>query len=248
MKYNDMPMKNYTYGKDFTYTLYTSEDGISTTDIPAQTLNVYVFDTVPSRDMARNGTNSIQSLTPLYSGNGAIEFTIDAISDPDPTSQIPYYLFYVSVNFVLQIGEQVQTVIRAIKVQRPTGQDSTIEITVSKIRDAYPDVFSYLNHTQIEAMIDLAKVSVLDDLKNKGFNWAQMYKPDQLDNAILYKSLSLIFDSQIQRQGDRFFVMGEKAIKQYSNIIGTLKLLYDNHFTNEPTEQKRTGGILLAIR
>jgi len=218
---------NYIFGKDFDYKLYTYEDGKRIQSIPAQTITSYLFDAQPSRASAANGTGAIATFTTTHASGNVITVAVDAVDDPDPSSLTHGWLYWIAVNFKLDNSEQTQTVLRAINIERAVGQDSIIGVTAAKIKEAYPAVDSYASPEEIEAMIQLAHVDLLDDLKNRGFQWAQINSPDQLFNALLFKSLNYVHVSQIQRQGDGFFVKAEMAQRRYEGIITNLKLLID---------------------
>ena len=221
-------MASYVYGKDLAFNLYTFEDKTKILDLPAQTVQGYLFLDPPSRSQAIAGDGALSSFTQALDANQDIQLEIPAITDPNPSDNLEYRLYYVAVNFILESGEDAQTVIRSIKVERVGGQDTEIGVTVQKIQDIYPDVLSYLTEAEINAMIGLAKADLLDDLTNKGYDWNQIYKPDQLFNALLFNTLVYVYNSQIQREGDRFYTSSMKAQARYESIKNNLRLNYDS--------------------
>lgn len=238
---------NYVFGKGFDFNIYTYENGDRIQSIPSQTVTSYLFTEQPSREIARAGTGAARTITHSHTTGNVLSVPVTDINDPDPASLTNYHVYWLAVNFILEADAQVQTVLRALKVERATGHDELIGVTAAKIVEAYPDVQSFLSPDQIESMIQLAQVDMLDDLKNKGFQWAEIYRPAELFNALLFKSLTYIHQSQIQRQGDRFFVSADASQRRYEGIISTLKISYDEAQAGTIT-QARTGGIIYSKR
>ena len=240
--------KAYVYGKDLVFNLYAYEDKTKITNLPAQTVTGYLFYDQPSRVNAAAGSGNMSSFTQSLTANGTISLTIPAITDPNPSDVLNYRLYWVAVNFILKTAGSTQTVLRSIKVERVGGQDAEIGVSLQTIQDIYPDVLSYLSTGEIDAMISLAKADLLDDLSNKGLDWNQVYQPDQLFNALLFITLVYVYNSQIQREGDRFFVSAEKAGQRYENIKNNLKLAYDSTLGGQKTDEVKSGGIIRLVR
>lgn len=239
----------YVYGRSFTFNLYTFEDRTQITNLPAQTIQAYCFRDQPSRADASSGSGALSSPTQILAGGNAnISLTIPAIVDQDPTNLLSYRLHWIAVNLILQAGGQVQTIIKAIKVERASGQDSEIGVTLQSIQDIYPDVLSFLSSGEINAMITLAKADLLDDLTNRGIDWNQVHRPDQLSNALLFNTLTYIYNSQIQREGDRFYVSSAKSQARYESIKANLKLAFDATQAGDKTNVVKTGGQIRMVR
>ena len=242
----------YLFGKDIEYKLYSFEDGTALPTIPAQSYTAYVFtDTnAPNRTQAIAGTNSFATIAGSHTVGHAnvIQFTIPAIDDPDPNANVKEYRYWVSINFVLKTGEQTQTILRSLPIARVSAQDKQIGVTASKIESMYPDVYSYLSEDQVSAQIALAQSLLVADLKNKGFIWAQIYRPDELFSALLFKSLEFVYMSQIKNNGDKFAILADSANKNYTAVISNINLSYDDSIAGVITSTVRPSGIIMAVR
>jgi hypothetical protein len=133
-------------------------------------------------------------------------------------------------------------------MERVSGKDRTIGVTIQKIKEAYPDVGAYLSDANIEALIRLAQTELLADLLNKGFHWAEINKPDQLFNALLFKSLWYVHSSQIQRQGDRFSVSAELASRNYQATIKALQIEIAHEGHEDEKKSVKAGGTVWLSR
>lgn len=236
----------YTFGKDISYTLYAYESGDKLPVIPSQSYSVHVYKQKPERVDAFTGVGSENTINATHVSSNVLTFTVPAIDDPDPDSQIKSYTYYLAIIFKLQDSEQSQLIIRALPIERVHGKDKTIGVTVDKILEAYPNVLSYLAIENLEAFIKLAQTELLSDLANKGFLWAEINRPEQLFNALLFKSLFYVHSSQIQRDGDRFSVGAEIAAKSYDNTIRNLKL--DIGADDETPKKESAGGVVWLLR
>lgn len=236
----------YPFGKDISYTLYAYDSGDKLPVIPSQNYSVHVYKQKPERVDAFTGVGSESTINAMHIASNVLTFTIPAIDDPDPDSQIRNYTYYLAIVFKLQDSEQSQLIIRALPLERVHGKDKSIGVTVDRILEAYPDVLSYLAIENLEAFIRLAQTELLTDLANKGFHWAEINKPEQLFNALLFKSLWYVHGSQIQREGDRFSVSAEIASKSYDNTIRNLKL--DIGADDEQPKKELAGGVVWLSR
>lgn len=236
------------FGKSFTYTVTAYDDGSKIPSIPTQTVDAFIFDTRPSRADASDGTGAIQSQNYSHTADDIIEIPFDAVDDPEPTGTISRHTYYVAVNFVLEAAEQVQTIIREVIFERVSAKDKIIGVTRDQIEQVYPDIYSFLSDAQVEAHIELARKELIADLKNQGTEWSQVHNPDELYNALLFKALQYVHASQIQRQGDRFSVLENSSKAAYQSVIRNLKLTVDSDKDGAPDSQRRTGGLLIAVR
>lgn len=220
----------YIFGKDFTYSLYFYEDNLrlAEAEIPAQTITAYLYKDQPSRDQARTGTGSLQTISKLHTGGQPVELPVEAILDPNPDSAIDLYQYWLAVNLKLETDSiEDEIIIRSIYLERVSAQDKEIGVTASSILEIWPDLYSYLSETQVSSLIALAKAEILDDITTKGYDWNKIFNPEQLFYALLFNSLVHIYNSQINTVGDRFSVLSERMEKRYVNIKANLKLSYD---------------------
>jgi hypothetical protein len=239
----------YVFGTDFNFKLFLYQDKTKITSIPAQTINAHIFKDSPSRSSAASGVGALQSKTQvLATGSEPISIAFDALVDDDYAGSLDYRLYYVCINLRLKAAAQIQTIIRAIKVERVSGQDIEIGVTLENIKGIYPDVNEYLSDPELQTMLDLAKIDLVEDLSSKGFDWNQIYSPDQLFNALLQNVLVSVYNSQINRDVDKFTRLADKAQARYEIIKGNLKLAYDATGAGSQTETRKAGGLILAVR
>lgn len=241
----------YIFGKDIEYSLFAYEDGVAIASIPAQSYTAYIFtdQNQPSREEAIAGTGALATINATHTSGGTLTFTIPAISDPNPNAVTQTYSYWVAVNFVLKTAGQTQTIVRDLRISRASAQDRAIGVTTSKIVSIYPEIYSYLNQAQVEAMISISQENLVNDLRNKGFEWAKIYRADQLFTTLLFKSLEMIYLSQVNRQGDKFLVLAESAKESYMKAINNLQLSFDESQTGQETSKVNAGGgVFFGVR
>ena len=236
----------YPFGKDIDYTLYAYESGDKLPVIPAQSYSVHVYKNKPERSDAFIGTGSESTISATHTASNFLSFTIPAIDDPDPDSQVRSHVYFLAIVFKLQTDEQSQLILKALPLERVHGKDRTIGLTFDKIVEAYPDVLSYLDQANIEAFIRLAQTELLTSLKIKGFHWAEINRPDQLFYALLFKTLWYVHSSQILRDGDRFSVSAELAAKNYDSTIRALQLEIGEDDKAETKVESAGGTVWLS--
>lgn len=240
----------YSYGKDLVYTFYPLLDDKSVI-LPSQTPSIYVFTDTnrPSLDDALNGTNALGSEITSWTQRGlGYDITIPAISDPDPTSNIDRRTFWIGINVVMQSGADVQTIIRSLEMQRVQMHHKAIEILYSDVISYFPQIEGYLNIQQIQRFITVSKAEIQNELKAKGFEWAQVYRPDQLTLGCIFKVMMYAMASQRKSPGDQFDLNFDLYKSSYQNFIQSLKLEYDSDRDGEPEEQPFTTDTIYLIR
>lgn len=237
----------YVFGKDFTYDLYFYEDerAIANNAIPNQIVTAYVFRESPSRDIARNGTGAQQTISMSHTGAQPIALPVVAIPDPSPDSSIDKYIYWIAAKLKLKPGGTDEIVIRSFYIERVSAQNTQIGVLAANILDIWPDVYSYLTEAQVNSMISLATMDIKDDLSNKGYDWNSIYHPEQLFNALLFNTLSYIYNSQINTLGDRFALLADKTEKRYKSIMQSLKLDYDSSMSGQVTSEERPGILMV---
>lgn len=243
----------YPFGQNITYWFYPLLDD-DTASIPAavqtQTPAIYVFDeNVPTRADALSGFNSLQSVTSwTWSSNKkAWSFTIPAVVDPHPDSNIPTRTYWLSINFVLQAAGQTQTVIKPLQLERVAGHDRVISVNEEDLRTYFPQVDAYSSDIQRRAYIDQATAEVKSYLRTKGYEWAKITRPDRLDLCVVYKALAMIMLSQIQEPGDKFSIKYQEYKGNYQIAIDSLKFEYQEMEAGI-IENGRGGATILLAR
>ncbi len=246
----------YPFGQNITYTFYPLVDNEAAKNIPTtgNPVAIYYFtdNNKPSRDAAQNGTGAVNSGSAIASwtptGNG-YQFTIPAIEDPDPDGGADTRNYWLAINFILQASGQTQTVIRALEMERVSGHHKTVSVTSQDIIDYFPDALSYVSEDRINNFLFDAREEIQAYLRNKGFEWAQIYRPDRLSLVIKYKVLMHIMADQRREPGDNFDLNYQRYEKSYESAISSLQLEYDADKDGAPEIQPvKTGGYIFAIR
>lgn len=243
----------YPFGQNITYWFYPLLDN-DTASIPAavtsQTPAIHVFDeNVPTRADALSGSGSLQSVTTWTwnSSKKAWSFTIPAIPDPHPDSNIPTRTYWVAINFILQAAGQTQTVIKPLQLERVVGHDKVISVTEEDLRTYFPQVDAYSSDVQRKAFISQATTEVKSHLRVKGYEWAKITRPDRLDLCVVYKALAMIMLGQIQEPGDKFSIKYQEYKNNYQISIDSLKFEYQEMEAGT-IETGRAGATILISR
>lgn len=242
----------YPFGQNITYWFYPLLDN-DTASIPAavtsQTPTIHVFDeSVPTRANALSGFNSLQTVTSWTwnSSKKAWSFTIPAIPDPYPDSNIPTRTYWVGLNFTLQVAGQVQTVIKPLQLERVVGHDKVVSVTEENLRAYFPQVDAYSSDIQRKAYIAQAVEEIKGELRSKGYEWAKITRADRLDLCVTYKALSLIMLGQIQEPADKFSIKFQEYKSNFRANLDSLKVEYQQMEAGTIETARGSSVILIA--
>lgn len=243
----------YPFGQDFKYTFYPIVDEKEALDIPdPQTPTIYIFsdsDGTPSRSVAIAGTGADQTISSWTKRGAGFEFTISALTDPDVNSTQDKRTYWLAINFLLKAGGQVQTIIRALEMERVAGHHKSIGVTAVDIGEMWPGVTSYLSEAQITALIALSTEELRALLKNRSFEWAQVYRPDRFRLAVIFKTLMHVMLNQRRDVGDNFDRNYEEYKVIFNSTIGSIKVEYDTDNNGQPQKEPlKTGGFAYVSR
>lgn len=242
----------YPFGQNITYWFYPLLDN-DTASIPAavtsQTPAIHVFDeNAPTRANALSGSGSLQSVT-TWTWNvskRAWSFTIPAISDPHPDSNIPTRTYWIALNFILQAAGQTQTVIKPLQLERVVGHDRVVSVTEENLRTYFPQVDAYSSDVQRKAYISQAVEEIKGELRSKGYEWAKITRADRLDLCVTYKALSLIMLGQIQEPGDKFSIKYGEYKSNFQANLDSLKVEYQQMEAGTIETARGTATIIIA--
>lgn len=243
----------YSFGADFTFWFYPLVDD-APAEVPAavqsQTPAIYIFqDTPPSRAAAADGTGAVQSITSWTwnSAKNGWSFSVDGIDDPDPTGGSSLRTYWLAINFKLSSGEQTQTVLRAVELERPAGHLKAVEVTDSDLRRVYAQVDAYSTEAQRRQFVQLGLDQVKAALKAKGFKWGQLTRPDELKLAVIYRALAMLFLGQIESPGDKFSGLYDQFVGLAQVQLDGLSIEYDSDKDGKADAAPSFGsqGILL---
>lgn len=243
----------YPFGQNITYWFYPlldNETAVVPSAIQAQSPAIYVFDEqVPTRSDAASGTNSLQAITSWTWNNQkkAWSFTVPAIVDPEPSSNIESRTYWIALNFRLQTSAQIQTVIKPLQLVRVVGHDRVVSVTQDDLRRYFPQVDAYSSELQRLAYINQATEEVKSSLRLKGYEWAKIQRADRLDLCVIYKSLAMIMLAQIQEPNDKFSIKYQEFKASFTNSLDSLKFEYQQD-EGSHIETGRTSGTILIQR
>lgn len=243
----------YPFGQNITYWFYPlldNETASVPTAVQSQTPAIYVFDDgdVPSRADALAGSGSIQTVSSWTwsSQKKAWSFTIQAINDPHPDSNIPTRTYWIALNFVLQTAGQTQTVIKPLQLERVVGHDKVVSITEEDLRSYFPQVDAYSSDVQRKAYIAQATEEIKGVLRIKGYEWAKITRADRLDLCVVYKALSMIMLGQIQEPADKFSIKYQEYKSGYQATLDSLKVEYQQMEAGTIETARGTATIIIA--
>jgi hypothetical protein len=230
----------YPFGQNITYWFYPLLDN-DTANIPtavqAQTPAIYVFDeSVPSRSDAASGANSLQTISSWTwsAQKKAWSFTVPAISDPHPDSNIPVRVYWIALNFILQTSGQIQTAIKPLQLERVVGHDRVVSVGEEDLRAYFPQIDAYSSDVQRKAFISQAIEEIKGELRVKGYEWAKITRADRLDLCVIYKALAMVMLGQIQEPSDKFSIKYQEYKAGFQSNLDSLKFEY----------QQMEGGII----
>lgn len=235
-------MTIYNFGKTITRKFYPKENDLPLS-IPSQAAEIYLFDTRPTWSDARAGTGADQSITTwTQSGTSPYPqtYSFAPIDDPAPTENLLSRSYYEAINFVAELTEQKQTVIREFTVERPRGNEDTPETTVDDIREVFPAINNYLSDSQIEGFLSVAESELKNGLIARGIRWSRVAAFPNTKLAIAYKCLSLSSLSQIKESGDRHAIRYDEFKKLYDSAMKAVPLEVD---TDEDGKADVSGPI-----
>lgn len=239
----------FPFGQDINYQFFPLVNNEKAINIPTDNPKIYYFQNQPTRAAALAGMGAINpdagitTWTEIANQYG-FWFTIPAIADPDPSSNIDRRTYWLGINFKLKTGggEPFQTVIRALELERATGHHTQFLVTAQDVLQFFPQVESYYTPTQINAAFWVVKEEIVAYLTNKGFEWCQVWDPKRVQTAAIFKLLMRLMEGQRKIPGDNWDKNHEEYKSAYQNIISSLKLAYDSSRTGEATEVKKSGG------
>lgn len=231
---------SYPFGQNITYWFYPLLDneaaGIPAA-VQAQTPAIYLFDeSVPNRSDAASGANSLQTISSWAwsSQKKAWSFTIPAVSDPHPDSNIPTRVYWIAINFILQSGGQTQTIIKPLQLERVVGHDKVVSVNEEDLRSYFPQIDAYSSDVQRKAYIAQAIEEIKGELRTKGYEWAKITRADRLDICVVYRALAMVMLGQIQEPGDKFSIKYQEYKSGFQGNLDSLKFEY----------QQMEGGII----
>jgi hypothetical protein len=247
----------YYFGASIAYNFYAVSERsfvslAAVTDAPA--IHVYKDGFKPSREDAIAGTDNgglLQTITTWTNITNGKTFTIAAIADPDPASAQTEYTYWLGINFVLVNSGQVQTQVRALPMRRIDVHHKAVTTAQADLEAIFPTIDTYISNANQDNAIVTATTRAKIDLEALGFEWASLWRPDRLSEAVTYKALSQLMYSLIKQPNDSWQELGREYNGAYRAILDGLKLEYINSQDASPKDnppERVNSGALRVIR
>lgn len=219
----------YPFGKSFDYNFFPLLNNVELGAIPTQEPDVYIFGDSgqPSRAAAASGSGSLLAITEWSAITGGFKIEVPPILDPDTGSPTGNRRYWIAINFVLEEDEQVQTIIRALDMERPWSHETRVGLTSTELTTLFPEIASFATTTTINAAISLAQEECKSILLNKGYEWAQIKSPERLKLAIQARAMAQLMLNQKRQPGDNFEFNYNEYKKQYKSYLDSIRLEID---------------------
>lgn len=239
----------YAFGQDFTYVFTPYVDGEPVQSTHTHTAKLFVYDSEPSRSQVTSEAGSLATTTANWTnGSSSISFTVEAIDDPYPNDADDTHTYWVGIKYLLESGGQEQIIIRALLLERSKGTSSALEVTVADLEEQFKEIATYVSTPEILDQIAIQKELLKVELEAKGYEWAQIWRPDKLKRAIVFSTLGALLAQESKRDGDQF----DKLSRRFdSNAQGFLKLVsieYDASDNNQPDSLVQAQGFTRVTR
>ncbi len=241
-------IQNY-FGKAITRRFYPMQD-MQPVNLPTQTPAIYLFDAFPSRTAAADGSGAIATISSWTENTNAPyarTFTIPAVDDPRPESQIAAYEYFVAVNYTLESAEQTQTKIEAIIFERADAVSEIPETTKADLKALYPAIEKYISDEQLDDFLGMATDQLQADLRNKGYQWGLIQNLSDLRLALAYKTIALSTLSQMRDPSDRHKSRFDIFSQWYESALNSVTLKHDTDADGRPDTAQPAGKSYLIV-
>lgn len=241
----------YPFGKDFSYGFTPLVDGEEVAGIPAHTAKLFVYSSMPSRAQVIDETGSIGSATLSWTANATSgTFSVTAIDDPAPSSEVDRYDYWVGIKIKLDADEDYEVFTQVLKMERAGGQNKTLTVVKADLVEVWDLVGDFFSDTAISNAILTEKSKLKAILKAQGYEWALIHRLDQMKLALSFNSLALLAEGRIAQDGETFGPLARTyraSAKTLSDeILGSLP--YDATRSGQPDSTVKSRGWALALR
>lgn len=222
-------MSVYNFGKTITRKFYPKENDLPLS-IHSQAAEIYLFEDKPTLSNARDGTGATQTIT-YWTQSGVTPYPqtyqFTPVDDPDPTGGNLWRSYWEAINFVLEVTEQKQTVVREFKIERPKANEDIPGTTVADVEQVFPDIESYFDDSEIEGFLSVAETELKNELLALNVRWSQVSSLTNTKLAIAYKAISNASLVQIKEPGDRHNLRYNEFKAKYLITIKAIPLEID---------------------
>ena len=238
------------WGKSFQYCFYPLENsGCDYHYLADQTPTFRVYDCLPSRADQVAGTVTAPAMI-VASGNSWTEtsdakgvcFVIPAISDPDPTNQeAREKKYYVVIQVALEAGQQVQTVMREITLERLYGWNSIPDVRISDLLKVVPTLSNYCKClNELDSYIDSAICEVRSELNGCDFTSASIWDPAVLKPVVTLRAISEFYYFYSRDKQDNYWAQAERFAQKAKDRLKSLIIELDINKDGVPDQRRGT--------
>lgn len=215
------------FGSAFTFPYYPKVAG-EAIDPVAQSPTIYIFDSKPTDDNARNNTDSsavetISSWT--ETSTNYRPFTVAAIADPADGSLTERY--WAAINYIIATSGSSTLDIQVFRLSRPDGHTANIRPTVKQIKNEDKTLKDHFSDVEINAAIGLAENRVKITLDNKGMPIERVENPEDVTTLVKYRAIADLWLDEIAEAEDRFHVKFRVWEKLFEDLKDGIKLDVD---------------------
>lgn len=231
-------MSNAIYGKTISRS-FIADDGSQYLRLPTQTPTIYLFPygTIPSRAQAAAGTGAIQTIS-AWTQSGASEeltYSYAPVIDPDTAGNMASREYWEAVNYVLDIGGQVQTKLRMLIISRAEVIESIPGLSAEDIIGIWPSVVSYTTSAQLANFLPLAEAEMRQEIGLA--KWSRLSKLVDAKICLAYKAIEMMAASQVVKgNADKFVWMVEYFGEKYTKAISKIDFPLDADGDGQPEE------------
>lgn len=223
-------MSNLIFGKSIVRRFYPYDQNGNPVQILTQTPAIYVFSTQPNRTDAAAGTGAVASVltwTQSAVTPWVCEYTIPAIDDPSPTSTVPGVDYWIAINYKVESGEQAQTRIEYVWIERQRATANLPETTKEDLKAVYPALGDYITDPELDKFLLFATDQLKLTLKGRKLIWDQITDLRDLRLPLVYLTIALCAFSQFKEEGDRHDRRYNVFYKLYSDTMDSISIPYD---------------------
>jgi hypothetical protein len=244
----------YLFGQNLTFEFYplAYDSSLSSAQLLNISLvNAYVFTDIAkpvSVAASQAGTGASQGpITSWTAGNGGFSFSISSINDPSPELYLSRYIYWVAVNFRLDTGAQIQTVLAPLELWRVDASFTRIGTDDATLEQFFPSIDSLYTQAQQLAAISAATLAIKSRIKAQGFDWARIYRLDRLNLIVAYKALVILFIGQTTGSGSRFPDLVEYYTGELEAALKSLTMEYEDD-SRAPEVVKQPNAFKVLFR
>lgn len=246
-------MTSYVFGKDITRKFYPLEDN-EPIQLVSQAPSIYLFEDQPTLEDARSGIGAIMSAITFWTDDSTSPYpktyTIPAIADPTPESSGSRCLgYWEAVNYIVQVGGQVQTKLRQFEVEKLKATETAPGTTYTDLSKIYPAITGYVaSNATLTSHIQTAEDQIKLELRGYDIDWGDVEDLKSFKYAVAFLAIQFFSESQIVEADDKFAIRAEIYSKRYEAVMSKLKFKYDSDGDGLAESVKDAGGPIIGYK